>query len=97
MGITKVEVNDGTYETIIQMYQEVAKVAGHKVTQQTKFDCTKIMVSTHIQDNIFEYYKSIGMRDDEIAMAWCIFGPKADEGLGACEVAFTEGAIYECD
>ncbi len=97
MAITKVQVNDGTYETIVQLYKEVAKCSGYKVTEQTKFDCTKIMCSTHIQDNIFEYYKSVGMAEDEIGMAWCIFGPKADDGLGAMEVAFAEGAIYESD
>lgn len=91
----KVQIKDGMYEGIVDLYNAVAIVSGYKVTEDTRFDCRKINCSKHIQNNIFEYYKSKGMEATSIGMNWCCFGPKALDELDTYDVEFEDGFMYE--
>lgn len=41
------------------------------------YDCTKVYVGKAIQNDIFEYYKRQGKKEEFVSMLWVCYGPKA--------------------
>lgn len=46
--------------TLADFYRCVAKEAGHEETEETMYDCTKILVAPDVQDAIIQAYQKNG-------------------------------------
>lgn len=56
-------------------------------------DCTRILVSNHIQDSWFENMEKAGHSKETIAMTLVNWGPKTDANLDERCVVFQQGAL----
>lgn len=64
---------------LLNFYRNVAKKLGYEDTDRITFDCTKICVTKHVQDEMRAFYKYIENHSDEsISMLLCCSGPKAN-------------------
>lgn len=89
-------LDEVTYTSITDMYKKVAELAGYNVTDNTRYNCTKINVARNIQEKLFKYYEEVEhMPKANIGMIWCIYGPKADDSLADDSVMIEEGFFYE--
>lgn len=77
--------------TIPNLYDSIAIESGYTPDQIENYDCTKLLVSSDIQEIIFEFMKSEGMSDFSIGTMWLIYGPKTDEKLIGMEVEVQDG------
>lgn len=76
--------------SIISLYNTTAEQLG--LGTEATYNCTKILVSQKIQDEIFEYYKKKQKLDDHmVGMLWLNYGPKVDDSLHNYEVIVQEG------
>lgn len=84
------------YCGLIDLYEKVAKLSGYKVTEKTRFDCTKIDVSENVMKKVYDYYqKEKGATMYDCNMAWCMSGPKCDAALSDDLAVIREGFCYE--
>lgn len=82
-----------TEKTLEDFYRCVAKEAGYPETEDTLYDCTKILVSSDVQDAIICAYQKIYPEAplETIIMRLAISGPKKCADLGPREVALQLG------
>ncbi|MBP5423830.1 MAG: hypothetical protein J6Y78_15445 [Paludibacteraceae bacterium] len=72
----KTELTELTSKVAIpKLYENIAVKLGIK--NATNFDCTKVLVGQSIFDACSDFYKEHGVPDDEFAMLWVCYGPKA--------------------
>ena len=81
--------------TLADFYRCVAKEAGHEETEETMYDCTKILVAPDVQDAIIQAYqkKWPGAPMDAIVIRLAISGPKVRDNLRCGEVMIQKGFI----
>lgn len=93
---TSVFLTDGqAKQTLRGFYRNVAKLAGHEETDDTMYDCCKILVSASVQDAIIQAYQDEipGVRMESIITLLAIGGPKMNAELGQDEVRIQPGFI----
>lgn len=83
------------YGSIVSLYETVAKLAGYRITDKTRFNCTKIRVPENVRENVYKWYKERGCEEWEVNMGWLNGGPKADSTLPDDTVVIEEGFCYE--
>ena len=80
--------------SITNLFRKVAEKLGAEETEDTKYDCTKILASKTISDSIFYYMQNVeGLDRMTAGMLWLCYGPKTSESLGEDEVDVEEGFI----
>lgn len=69
--------------TLADFYRCVAKEAGYEETEETMYDCTKILVATDVQDAIIQAYqeKWPDVPMDAIIIRLAMSGPKVCDNL----------------
>lgn len=77
--------------TIPNLYDQIAIEMKLPVTDDVRYDCTKVNVSKDIMDAIFSYYKKHGLDEGSLSMTWVCYGPKAVDELGESTVELEEG------
>lgn len=88
----KILTISGGYCSITALYDRIAMALGLPHGDNVHYNCTKIEVSVHLQDEVFAYYKEVQKAEaDSIAMWWVCFGPKATENLEENEVRVQDG------
>lgn len=63
--------------SISALFDHFAEAMGYKNVSALRYDCTRILVSTAIQNEFFAAYKENGTPEAAIGMAWLLWGPKA--------------------
>lgn len=67
------------YCKLIKFYENVARKVLVEITDETRFDCRKILVTRSVQETLWSYYRDeIGLTDEQIATMLLAFGPKAN-------------------
>lgn len=83
---------------IVKFYDAVALELGYKNTDNLNYDCTKILVSSKIQEVILNYYKDVECQDaDYTGMIWVAYGPKAIAEWDGYKVQVEDGFIKEAN
>lgn len=93
---TSVFLTDGqAKQTLGGFYRSVAQLAGHEETDDTMYDCCKILVSGNVQEAIIQAYQDEipGVRMESIISLLAIGGPKMNAELGQNEVRIQLGFI----
>lgn len=93
---TSVFLTDGqAKQTLGGFYRSVAKLAGNEETDDTMYDCCKILVSASVQDAIIQAYQDEipGVRMESIITLLAIGGSKMNAELGQDEVRIQPGFI----
>lgn len=82
-------------ETLGKFYKNVANAAGYTETENTMYDCRKILIAPNIQDAIISTYQEAYPKASvqDILIHLLISGPKVCEGLGINEVIIQNGYI----
>lgn len=82
--------------TLANFYRCVAKEAGHEETEETMYDCTKILVAPDVQDAIIQAYqeKWPDAPMDAIIIRLAMSGPKVRDNLRCGEVMIQKGFIF---
>lgn len=82
-------------QTLGDFYRSVAQLVGHEETDDTMYDCCKILVSANVQDAIIQAYQNEipGVRMESIITLLAIGGPKMNAELGQNEVRIQPGFI----
>lgn len=84
-----------TRETLEKFYKNVTDEAGYTETEDTIYDCRKILVAPNIQNAIIgayqELYPEVSVQD--ILIHLTVSGPKVCEGFGINEVIIQNGFI----
>ena len=62
-------------------YAHVAQEFGYHISGDTKFDCTRLLVSKNIQEQIFAHYYALGYDKTDVSGTWLLLGPKVDKTL----------------
>lgn len=78
-------------------YRAVAEAAGYTETEDTMYDCTKILVAPNVQNAMIRYYETTypeASREQVITLL-LLSGPKVDAELKENEVVFQKGFISE--
>ncbi len=82
-------------------YNEVATKLGCTDTSKANYNCTKLNISSEIQQGFYDYYKSINpnLNEEEITMdvtvLLAIKGPKVDKALKPNEIEVFDGFIFQ--
>lgn len=76
--------------SIGELYNRIAVTLGLN-PDEIRYNCTKVLVSPIIQEEIFAYYENKGITSDSYAMSWVCFGPKAVDTLDGYEVIVEDG------
>lgn len=94
-----------TNHSLIEFYDEVARLMGYGDTSNLKYDCRQINVAENIQEGFYEYYTKcikethpyLSENDitTEITMLLAISGPKVDKSLKANEAEVFEQFICQ--
>ena len=84
----KIEGISSLYDVIALAIEPEADV------ENLLYDCTKICVSSGIWDRFFNRMEQKGYTKADVAMYWCIHGPKVDEKLTGLEVEIYEGFFH---
>ncbi len=94
---------DDLKEGMAKAYENFAKRAGFKVTEETRFDCRYIEVSKEIDEYFWKYYKEQAYEEnpnaDEkevrmtIAMLMLQYGAKRNEELKPWTIKIEEGYV----
>lgn len=63
--------------SISALFDHFAEAMGYKNVSALRYDCTRILVSTAIQNEFFAAYKENGTPAAAARMIWCLAGPKA--------------------
>ena len=93
---TSVFLTDGqAKQTLGGFYRSVAQLVGHEETDDTMYDCCKILVSANVQDAIIQAYQDDipDVRMESIITLLAIGGPKMNAELGKNEVRIHPGFI----
>ena len=91
----KIKVTEKDCTCGIQGFYDNVAIALGKDSSNLVYECTKINVSTRVQELIFAFYESAWAQNFEMGMWWCCFGPKVDENLEAFEVEIFDGFCAE--
>ena len=85
------------YTSIVGLYEKVAEKMNIEDSDDTTYDCKKIIVSKDVADQIFKYYKETDPTDSKEAMGtrWLIYGPKTDDTLPEGTVIIQDGFFAE--
>ncbi len=85
------------YCGLVDFYNNICIAAGQDSSNiDLRFDCTKIHVTSSIQEQIFKYYKTTCHSTDEgFAALWVLYGPKADLEEDGYFVQIDEGFFTE--
>lgn len=78
-------------------YRAVAETAGYTETENTMYDCTRILVASNVQNAIIRYYETTypeASREQVITLL-LLSGPKVDAELKENEVVIQKGFISE--
>ncbi len=82
-------------QTLGSFYRSVAQLAGHEETDDTMYNCCKILVSADVQDAIIQAYQDdipdVSM--ESIIAMLAMGGPKMNAELGRNEVRIQPGFI----
>ena len=81
--------------TLSEFYRCVAEEAGHEETEDTVYDCTKILVAPNVQDAIIQAYQERWpeVPIDAIIIRLAISGPKVCGSLHCGQVVILDGFI----
>ena len=81
--------------TLSDFYRCVAEEAGHEETEDTMYDCTRILVAPDVQDAIIQAYqrKWPDAPMNAIIIRLAISGPKVCDNLHCGEVVIQKGFI----
>ena len=81
--------------TLGDFYRCVAGLVGHEETEDTMYDCTKILVASNVRDAIIRAYQATCPNAplDAILCILAMSGPKVSSSLGCGEVAVQTGFI----
>ena len=63
--------------SISALFDHFAEAMGYKNVSALRYDCTRILVSTAIQNEFFAAYKENGTPEAAARMIWCLAGPKS--------------------
>lgn len=76
-------------------YRAVADAAGYTETEDTLYDCTRILVASNVQNAIIRYYETTSpeLSREQVITLLLLSGPKVDAGLKENEVVIQEGFI----
>lgn len=69
---------DYCHTGIYAFYKSVAELLGAEITEDTRFDCTKLCVTKEVQDELISYYREKGSDNGEIGALLAQIGPKAN-------------------
>ena len=95
----KITMPKANYD-LVEFYDTVATMLGCTDTSKANYNCTKINVSSSIQQGFFDYYKELNShmpaREIDMAVAMMLLGsgPKEDVTLKANEVEVFDGFLY---
>lgn len=94
---TTIQFTSEQLDSLTSIY-DIFKLAGeiaYKVKEKDveSYSCTKIECSQHIQDIVFKFHEIKGDKESDVAMHWCIFGPKVNNNLKENEVRIYDGFI----
>lgn len=96
----KMEMEVKPYD-LIDFYNEVATKLGCTDTSKANYNCTKLNISSEIQQGFYDYYKSINpnLNEEEITMdvtvLLAIKGPKVDKALKPNEIEVFDGFVFQ--
>ena len=78
-------------------YRAVAEAAGYKETENTMYDCTRILVASNVQDAIIKYYETASPRlsREQIITLLLLSAPKVGAELKENEVVIQTGIISQ--
>lgn len=81
--------------TLSEFYRCVSEEAGHEETEDTVYDCTKILVAPNVQDAIIQAYQERWPEApmDAIIIRLAISGPKVCGSLHCGQVMIQDGFI----
>lgn len=81
--------------TLADFYRCVAKEVGYEETEDTLYDCTRILVASDVQDAIIQAYQTKwpDAPMDAIIIRLAISGPKVRDSLRCGEVVVQKGFI----
>jgi hypothetical protein len=92
-------------EGISKAYENWARKTGYEVTDNTRFDCTKIEVSEVIDDFLWKWYKEKTLNENpnlsetdiksSLAMIFVCYGAKRNKDLEPWQVKLEEGFAKE--
>lgn len=82
-------------QTLCNFYRTAAEALGYKENEKTRYDCSRIMVSAHVQDAIITSYQAASpeISTKEVIVHLTIAGSKVAENLEENEVALQEGFV----
>lgn len=83
-------------------YENVARKANIRITENTRYDCRKICVTESVQQALWSYYSMTnGWTDEQISKVWLLYGPKTNlgkaPGFFEYQAIFTDGFISKED
>lgn len=96
----KMEMEVKPYD-LNDFYNEVATKLGCTDTSKANYNCTKLNISSEIQQGFYDYYKSINpnLSEKEITMGVTLIlldkGPKVDKALKPNEIEVFDGFIFQ--
>lgn len=62
---------------LVTFYENVARKAGLKFTDDSVFDCRKLLITKAVQSEIRAYYHEQGSNETDTAVLLAQYGPKA--------------------
>ena len=76
-------------------YRAVAEAAGYTETEDTMYNCTRILIASNVQDAIIRYYGTAfpEATKEQILTLLLLAGPKVDSELKENEVVIQTGFI----
>ena len=82
-------------QTLDCFYQTVAETAGYMETEDTLYDCRRILIAPNVRDAIIRYYETafMGATREQICTLLVMSGPKVDAKLKENEVVIQSGFI----
>lgn len=84
-----IQLNKDNIDSIVGIYDEIARTQGINPDDVETYDCTKCNVS----NGIYNLIKDLPMYNDGLSfgMYWCCFGPKVDNNLTGYTATIEEG------
>ena len=84
-------------QSLPRFYRAVAEAAGYTETEDTMYDCTRILVASNVQDAIIRYYETTSpeLSREQVITLLLLSGPKVGAELKENEVVIQERFISE--
>lgn len=84
-----IQLNKDNINSIVDIYDEIARIRGISPIDVETYDCTKCNVS----NGIYNHIKDLPRYKDDLSfgMYWCWFGPKVDNNLTGYTATIEEG------